>query len=82
MAKRMMTDFQRRGFPQFIPEEEEGMAKPCVVGIEWVNPYSLRTIQERKIQRTGPWGEPLPKDSRGPVSSPEGNTYGASGADA
>lgn len=66
MAKRMMTDFQRRGFPHFLSEEENGMAKPCVTGIEWVNPYSLRTMQKRKIQRTGPRGEPLPEGSRGP----------------
>ncbi len=59
MAKRMMVDFQRQGFPQFIPEEEDGMAKPCAVGIEWVNPDTLRTIDKLGIKRTGPRGEPL-----------------------
>jgi len=59
MAKRMMVDFQRQGFPQFIPEEEDGMAKPCAVGIEWVNPDTLRTIGKLGIKRTGPHGESL-----------------------
>jgi hypothetical protein len=59
MAKRMMVDFQRQGFPQFVPEEEDGMAKPCAVGIEWVNPDTLRTIDKLGIKRTGPHGEPL-----------------------
>jgi hypothetical protein len=62
MAKRMMVDFQRRGFPQFVPEEEDGMAKPCAVGIEWVNPDTLRTIQKLGIPRTGPRGEPLGRE--------------------
>lgn len=61
MAKRMMVDFQHEGFPQFVAEEEDGTAKPCAVGIEWVNPFTLRTIRKRKIQRTGPRGEPLAK---------------------
>jgi hypothetical protein len=56
MAKRMMVDFQRRGFPQYVSEEEEGAAKPCAVGIEWVNPDSLRTIAKRHVARTDPWG--------------------------
>ena len=59
MAKRMMVDFQRVGFPQYIPEEEDGAAKPCAVGIDWVNPFTLRTIKKRNIPRTGPRGEPL-----------------------
>jgi hypothetical protein len=61
MAKRMMVDFKRQGFPQFLPEEEEGTAKPCATGIEWVNPFTLRTIEKRDIQRTGPKGEPFPR---------------------
>jgi hypothetical protein len=59
MAKRMMVDFQRQGFPQFVSEEEDGMAKPCAVGIEWVNPDTLQTIAKLKIPRTGPRGERL-----------------------
>lgn len=59
MAKRMMVDFQRRGFPHYVSEEEEGTAKPCAVGIEWVNPDSLRTIDKCHVKRTDPWGRPV-----------------------
>jgi hypothetical protein len=59
MAKRMMVDFGQRGFPQFVSEEEEGMAKPCAIGVEWVNPTTLQTIAKRRTQRTGPKGQPL-----------------------
>jgi hypothetical protein len=59
MAKRMMVDFQRRGYPHFAAEEEDGMAKPCAVGVEWVNPDTLKTIRKRGIRQTGPKGEPL-----------------------
>jgi hypothetical protein len=59
MAKRMMVDFGQRGFPQFVSEEEDGMAKPCAIGVEWVNPTTLQTIAKRRIPRTGPKGQPL-----------------------
>ena len=59
MAKRMMVDFHRNQFPQFVSEEEDGMAKPCAVGIDWVNPDTLRTIGKLGIKRTGPHGESL-----------------------
>ena len=65
MAKRMMVDFKHVGYPQFIPEEEEGAAKPCAVGIEWVNPYSLQTIRKRRVRRTDPWGRPVGPRQRG-----------------
>ena len=45
-----MVDFQRRGYPQFGPEEEEGTAKPCAIGIEWVNLTTLKTIREDAIR--------------------------------
>jgi hypothetical protein len=64
MAKRMMVDFHRHRFPQFVAEEEDGMAKPCAVGIEWVNPDTLRTIGKLGIKRTGPRGEPLAAPKR------------------
>ena len=65
MAKRMMVDFQREGYPQFLPEEEEGTAKPCAIGVPWVNPHTLQTIEKRGIKRTGPRGEPLVASSGG-----------------
>lgn len=59
MGKRMMIDFAKAGFPQYTEEEEEGMAKPCAMGIPWVNIDTLRTIGRRQIRKTGPKGEPL-----------------------
>lgn len=59
MGKRMMIDFAKAGFPQYNEEEEEGMAKPCAMGIPWVNIDTLRTMDRRRIRKTGPKGEPL-----------------------
>jgi hypothetical protein len=70
MAKRMMVDFQRGRYPHFIPEEEDGMAKPCAIGIEWVNPDTLQTIRKRTVLRTGPKGEPLETADRGRGDAP------------
>jgi len=59
MGKRMMIDFAKAGFPQYQEVEEEGMAKPCAMGLPWVNPDMLKTLDRRKIRRTGPKGEQL-----------------------
>lgn len=59
MGKRMMIDFAKAGFPQYQEVEEEGMAKPCAMGLPWVNPDTLKTLNRRKIRRTGPKGELL-----------------------
>lgn len=59
MGKRMMVDFGKHGFPHYEEVEEEGMAKPCAIGLPWVNPDTVRTLAARRIQRTDPKGEPL-----------------------
>lgn len=59
MGKRMRVDFAKKGFPHYEEEEEEGMAKPVAMGVPWVNPDTLKTLAKRKIQPTGPKGEPL-----------------------
>ena len=59
MAKRMMVDFKREGYPQFLAEEENATAKPCAIGIGWVNDDTLATIEKCGIECTGPRGEPL-----------------------
>ena len=59
MGKRMMVNFNKAGFPQYEQVEEEGMAKPCAMGIPWVSPDMLKTLDRRKVRRTGPKGEPL-----------------------
>ena len=59
MGKRLMINFAKAGFPHYEEVEEEGMAKPCAMGIPWVNPTTLQTIERRNIPRTGPKGEAL-----------------------
>ena len=59
MGKRKMVNFAKAGFPQYEEVEEEGMPKPCAMGIPWVNPDTLKTLARRNIRRTGPKGEPL-----------------------
>jgi hypothetical protein len=59
MGKRKMINFARPGADQYEDVEEEGMPKPCAMGIPWVNPDTLSTLEQRKIIRTGPKGEPL-----------------------
>ncbi len=59
MGKRKMISFSRGGFAQYEDVEEEGMPKPCAMGIPWVNPDTLKTLERRNIRRTGPKGELL-----------------------
>lgn len=59
MGKRKMINFAKAGFPQYEEVEEEGMPKPCAMGIPWVNPDTMKTLERRNIRRTGPKGEPL-----------------------
>jgi hypothetical protein len=59
MGKRKMINFGKAGFSQYEDVEEEGMPKPCAMGIPWVNPDTLKTLERRNIRRTGPKGEPL-----------------------
>lgn len=59
MGKRQMINFTKAGFPQYEEVEEEGMAKPCAMGIPWVNVDTLSTLARRHVRRTGPKGESL-----------------------
>ena len=63
MGKRMMVNFGRAGFPHYEEVEEEGMAKPCAMGLPWVNPDTVRTLELRRVRQTGPKGKlwKLPK---------------------
>lgn len=58
MALRKVTHFDSKG-KAFELSDEEGQAKPCVLGIRWVNPETLETIYLRGGKRTGPHGELL-----------------------
>ena len=59
MARRIVTNFSRAGFPSHEQIEEEGQAKPCVYGTAWVNTDTLATSQRHGGRRTGPKGEPI-----------------------
>ena len=75
MGKRKMINFAKPGAGQYEDVEEEGMAKPCAMGIPWVNVDTLSTLERRKIQRTGPKGELL---SQQPTAVAEASAAGTS----
>ena len=58
MALRKVTYFDYDG-PALQPVDEEGQAKPAVLGVRYVNPDTLETIHVRGGKRTGPKGETL-----------------------
>jgi hypothetical protein len=64
-----MVNFHKVGFPQYEEVEEEGMAKPCAMGIPWVNVDTLETLERRHIRRTGPKGELLEEQNPQPKTS-------------
>jgi hypothetical protein len=66
MAKRQVTHFSRAGFPSYEEISEEGQAKPCVYGVPWVNPDTIKTLGRHGEKRTGPKGEPLEAGQYGP----------------
>ncbi len=57
MAKRMVSNFTRNTYPSFQTLDDDSQAKPCVMGVSWVNPSTLRTIKRHGSLRTGPKGE-------------------------
>ncbi len=58
MALRKVTLFDKPG-KAAEPVDEEGQAKPCVLGVRWVNADTFETIRLRGGARTGPHGEVL-----------------------
>ena len=66
MGKRKMINFATAGLSQYEDVEEEGMPKPCAMGLPWVNTDTMKTLERRNIRRTDPKGEPL--DERTPQS--------------
>jgi hypothetical protein len=63
VAKRLRVNFNKPvGASRF---DEEGQAKPCALGVGWVNADTLRTLAKLDIPRTDPWGRPLPADAPG-----------------
>jgi hypothetical protein len=58
MALRKVTLFDHPGLT-LEPVDEDGQAKPAVLGVRWVNPDTLETIYLRGGKRTDPRGETL-----------------------
>ena len=58
MALRKVTLFDKEG-TTLVPVDEDGQAKPAVMGVRWVNPDTFETIRVRGGKRTGPKNEVL-----------------------
>ena len=88
MPLRKVTLFDKPGIAD-VTSDEEGQAKPAVLGVRWVNPTTFETIRVRGGARTGPHGEVIEEikpttDTRMPDEHPEegkniGNKSGKTG---
>jgi len=58
MALRKVTMFDHEGLGA-VPVEEDGQAKPAVLGVRWLNLDTLETIRARGGKRTDPHGRPI-----------------------
>jgi hypothetical protein len=58
MGLRKVTLYDKRG-TAVVGVDEDGQAKPCVLGVRWVNPDTFETIRVVGGKRTGPKGEIL-----------------------
>jgi hypothetical protein len=58
MALRKVTFYDKDG-TAIVPVDEDGQAKPCVMGVRWVNPDTFETIRAIGGKRTGPKNEVL-----------------------
>lgn len=57
MAKRLRVNFHKPVGATRV--DEDGMAKPCAMGVGWVNRDTLETLGKLDIQRTDAKGQPL-----------------------
>ena len=58
MSLRKVTLFDKQG-TTLVPVDEDGQAKPAVMGVRWVNSDTFETIRVRGGKRTGPRNEVL-----------------------
>jgi hypothetical protein len=58
MGLRKVTLFDKEG-ATLVPVDEDGQAKPAVLGVRWTNAESFETIRVRGGKRTGPHNEVL-----------------------
>jgi hypothetical protein len=61
MAKRLRVNFHRPRGATLV--DENGQAKPCAMGVGWVNPHTLQTLEKLHIARTDAKGRPLGEDA-------------------
>jgi len=58
MSLRKVTIFDKEG-TTLVPVDEDGQAKPAVMGVRWVNADTFETIRVVGGKRTGPKNEVL-----------------------
>jgi hypothetical protein len=58
MGLRKVTFFDKEG-TTLVQVDEDGQAKPAVMGVRWTNPDTFETIRVVGGKRTGPKGEVL-----------------------
>ena len=58
MGLRKVTFFDKEG-TTLVPIDEDGQAKPAVMGVRWVNADTFETIRVRGGKLTGPKNEVL-----------------------
>ena len=58
MGLRKVTFFDKEG-TTLVPVDEDGQAKPAVMGVRWTNPDTFETIRVVGGKRTGPKNEVL-----------------------
>ena len=62
MAKRLRVNFNKPvGASR---EDEEGQAKPCAMGVGWVNEHTMQTLNKLRIKRTDAKGRELPDEEK------------------
>ncbi len=76
MAKRLQLNFHHTG-PTMV--DENGQARPCAMGVPWVNEHTLATLRKVFIPRTDAKGQVIqPADggtSAGDASLKEDSPY-------
>lgn len=57
MAKRLRVHFNKSIGSSKVAED--GQPRACAMGVGWVNPHTMQTLDKRNIQRTDAKGRPL-----------------------
>lgn len=62
MAKRLRVNFHTARGATLVAED--GQAKPCAMGVGWVNPHTMQTLAKLSIARTDAKGRPIEEKSK------------------